>query len=60
MSDNPKAGDLVLIGGGESGIGWSEISTDYQVVSFNGTVLVTDFDSSEEFVRYQDGDIDLV
>lgn len=60
LSETPSVGDMILIGGGESGIGGTPIDDDYSVVSFDGTTLTMDPTVGTAFTRYSSGDISLV
>ena len=60
LSDTPSVGDMILIGGGESGMGGSPIDNDYTVKSFDGTTLTIDITVGTAYTRYSSGDISLV
>lgn len=60
LSDTPSVGDMILMGGGESGVAGSPIDNDYSVVSFDGTTLTMDPTVGTAFTRYSSGDISLV
>lgn len=60
LSATPSVGDMVLIGGGESGLGGSPIDSDYNVESFDGNILTIDnIGVGTSYTRYQAGDISL-